>query len=171
MNESINRLRAALEGADYRVGEVEDERSFLAESPERVVWATVFETPQELLATWNQTQVLAIDQTRSLAPEKSWELYLLLGTELAATEEEESELDLVRRDTSYARKVLVPGLAGLDTEVETFIAPLIPLSIIPAKERPNALSMLDAIVEAEGSKAERVVLDAFKANRPLFEDL
>jgi hypothetical protein len=164
-------LRAALQAVEYRVGEIEDERSFLAESPERAVWSTVFETPQELLGSWQETQVQAIQRTQALAPEKSWELYLLLGTELEPSEEEEAALDAVRRDTSYARKVLVLGLDAVTTKIDSYLAPLLPLEVVPAIEERDALSQLEELVAAEGSDSERAVLAAFRANRPLFEDL
>lgn len=171
MSESVYRLRAALQAVDYRVGEIEDERSFLAESPERAVWSTVFETPQELLETWQEMQAQAIQRTQALAPEKSWELYLLLGTELEPSEEEETALDAVRRDTSYARKVLVLGLDAVTTKIDSYLAPLMPLEVVPAVEERDALSRLEELVEAEGSDPERAILAAYRANRPLFEGL
>lgn len=171
MSESVHKLRDALRAAEYRVGEVEEERAFLAESLERVVWSTVFETPQELLGSWQETQAAAIARTQALAPEKSWELYLLLGTELEPSEAEEAALDAVRRDTSYARKVLVLGLEAAAVRIEPYLAPLMPLVITPPRESPDALSQLEEVVAAEGSAAERAVLEAFRSNRPLFGGL
>lgn len=171
MSESVHRLRTVLRASGYRVGEIEDERSFLAESLERAVWGTVFETPQELLGSWQETQANAIQRTQALAPEKSWELYLLLGTELEPSEEEETALDAVRRDTSYARKVLVLGLDAITTKIDSYLAPLMPLEVVPAVEEHDALSRLEELVEADGSDPERAVLAAYRANRPLFEGL
>jgi hypothetical protein len=171
LSESVFKLRDALRDAEYRVGEIEDGRSFLAESLERVVWSTVFETPQELLESWQETQAAAIARTQALAPEKSWELYLLLGTELEPNEAEEAVLDEVRRDTSYARKVLVLGLEAAAVRVDPYLAPLVPLVITRPSQGRDALSQLEAVVSAEGSDAERAVLAAFKSNRPLFGDL
>lgn len=171
MSESIYKLRDALRVAEYRVGEIEDERSFLAESLERVVWSTVFETPQELLESWQETQAAAIARTQALAPEKSWELYLLLGTELEPSEAEEAVLDGVRRDTSYARKVLVLGLEAAAVRIESYLAPLMPLVVTAPSEDRDALSQLEEVVSAEGSTAERAVLEAFRSNRPLFRGL
>ena len=171
MSDSVHKLRDALLAAEYRVGEVEDERSFLAENLERAVWGTVFETPQELLGTWQETQAQAIGRTQALAPEKSWELYLLLGTELDPSEAEEAALDEVRRDTSYARKVLVFGLEAPGVRIEPYLAPLMPLVVPAPAENRDALSRLEEVVEADGTAAERAVLEAFKSNRPLFEGL
>jgi hypothetical protein len=171
LSESVYKLRDALRASEYRVGEVEEERSFLAESLERVVWSTVFETPQELLESWQETQAAAIARTQALAPEKSWELYLLLGTELEPSEAEEAVLNGVRSDTSYARKVLVLGLEAAVIRIEPYLAPLMPLVVAPPSESRDALSQLQEVVTTEGSAAERAVLEAFGSNRPLFGDL
>jgi len=171
MSESVHRLHAALQAVDYRVGEIEDERSFLAESPERAVWSIVFETPQELLGSWQDAQAQAIHRTQALNPEKSWELYLLLGTELEPSEEEEAALDAVRRDTSYARKVLVLGLDAVTTNIDSYLAPLIPLEVQSAVEERDALSELEKLVNTAGSESERAVLAAYMENRPLFDQL
>jgi hypothetical protein len=172
LSEAAERLRGALRESGYRVGAIEGEGSFLAESPERVVWATVFATPQQLIGSWQEVQADAIARTEALGPQKSWELYLLLGSELDAGESEEAPLDAIRRDTSYARKVLVLGLAGSQASFGTYLAPLMPLKIAsPTAESADALSQLDDLVEAEGDDAERAVLAAFRSNRPLFGGL
>ncbi len=172
MSEAVERLREALRAGGYRVGALENESSFLAESPERVIWSSVFATPRQLLKSWQEVQAGAIERTEALAPEKSWELYLLLGSEIEPSQAEEAELDAVRRDTSYARKVLVLGLEGGSARFGTYLAPLMPLQITtPPAESTDALSRLELLVEAEGDEAEAAVVAAFKANRPLFEGL
>ena len=79
LSDSIYLLRDSLATANYRVGAVEEDRSFLAESSQRVVWVVLFETAQELLGSWQETEVQAIGRTESLAPEKAWELLSALG--------------------------------------------------------------------------------------------
>lgn len=172
MSDSIYLLRDLLAKANYRVGGIEEDRSFLAESAERVVWVVLFETAQELLVSWQETQVQAIGRTESLAPEKAWELYLLLATELEPHDEVEVKLNAVRRDTSYARKVVAPGLATLtEPEIDGYLAPLRALEIGPAEHGPDAISLLNQAVVAGSDPTEIAVLQAFEANRPLFGNL
>jgi hypothetical protein len=172
LSESVYTLRDALAAADYRVGGVEEDRAFLAESPERAVWSIVFETAAELLEGWQATQADAIERTQALRPEKSWELYLVLGSELEPDEGSEAALDAVRRDTSYARKVLALGLETISiADLDAYLAPLKPLRVFEQPEGSDALSRLEELVRASGSADEVEVLEAFKENRPLFGGL
>jgi hypothetical protein len=171
--ESVYLLRdALLAEPEYRVGEIENGRSFLAESRERVVWCTVFETAEELLGAWQSVQAAAIQRTQALTPEKSWELYLVLATELDAAMDTEPDLEAVRRDTSYARKVLAIGLEGLElAQVANYLAPIKPLQVPPQGPGTDALERLEQLVSKHGSPEEVAVLEAFKENRPLFGGL
>ncbi len=170
--QSVEVLREAITGAGYRWVSDEGERSFLAESPERVVWGTIFATAEELLDSWQEAQVEAISRTEALSPEKAWELYLVLATELEPMAALEGDLDGVRRDTSYARKVLVTGLELLSSvHLAQRLAPIRPLEVDYEVERPAALDLLSKRVEDEGNPDVEKVLEAFQANRPLFGGL
>jgi hypothetical protein len=172
VSESLLALRDALGKGGYRLGPIEEERSFLAENTERVLWATLFETPAELLEGWQAIQAEAIERTQSLSPEKSWELYLLLATEIGAEPESEAEVDAVRRDTSYARKVLALGVEGLSPgELGNYLSPLRELEVSTGPSGPDALSRLGELVTEDADPDLSAVLVAFEANRPLFEEL
>jgi len=165
-------MREAITAAGYSFVAAEGERSFLAESPERVLWASVFTDSEELLSCWQEAQVRAISRTEALSPEKAWELYLVLATELDPNPSLEGDLDEVRRDTSYARKVLVLGLESLSSKLLTQrLSPVWPLEFDFGAERPVAMEMLRARIEEENDGDVMAVVRAFQANRPLFEDL
>jgi hypothetical protein len=165
-------LREAIIAAGYSFISTEGERSFLAESRERVLWAIVFTDSDELLSCWQEAQVQAISRTEALSPEKAWELYLVLATELDPSPNLEGDLDEVRRDTSYARKVLVLGLESLSSKLlAQRLAPVRPLEFDLGAERPIALEMLRDRVEEEGDGDVTTVIGAFQANKPLFGDL
>ena len=171
-HESVEIMRRAITAAGYSFVSAAGERSFLAESPERVLWASVFTDSEELLRCWQETQVQAISRTDALSPEKAWELYLVLATELDPNPSLEGDLDEVRRDTSYSRKVLVLGLESLSSKHLTQrLAPVRPLEFDFGAERPVAMEMLRDRIEEENNGDVMAVMRAFQANRPLFEDL
>jgi len=170
--ESVEILREAITAAGYRFISAEGERSFLAESPERVLLASVFTDSEELLRCWQEVQVQAISRTEALSPEKAWELYLVLATELDPSPSLEGDLDEVRRDTSYARKVLVLGLESLSSKLlAQRLAPVRALEFDFGVERPLALEMLRERVEEEDDGDVLAVMRAFQTNRPLFGEL
>jgi hypothetical protein len=172
VSESLLALRDALGKARYHLGAIEEERSFLAENTERVLWTTLFDTPAELLECWQAIQTEAIERTQALSPEKSWELYLLLATEVEADPESEADIDAVRRDTSYARKVLALGVEGLSpVELDNYLSPLRELEVSTERSGPDALTRLGELVAADADPDVASVLAAFEANRPLFGEL
>lgn len=168
-DELVEMLREAIAEADYRLGDTSEERSFLAESAERVVWSAIFPTAVDLRLSWHAVQAEAVEKTQSLSAEKAWELYLVLATELTPDADEESDLELIRHDVSYARKVLVPGLEDLaPRQLAEYLSPLLPLEVDAAKDEPDALSRLNDLISEQGDEDVVTVVRAFEENRPLF---
>jgi hypothetical protein len=170
---SVEIVRVALLEAGYGLGEVDAEDSFLAESRERVVWCKFFPDAERLIEGWAGAQAEAVERTESLSVEKSWELYLVLASALKPETTKEPGLELIRRDTSYARKILIPGVDGLTGEqIDEYLSPLRPLDTMTLTvSGPDALSRLKDRVAAEGDDDMAKVVGAFEQNRPLFGDL
>lgn len=164
-------IRPLLQEAGYDITTLPDRPGLLAEDDVRVVWCTGFATTAELITRWQDEQAWFVgfvgDRVKTV--EKSWELYLVLATDLQASPEDQSALEAVRRDASFTRKLIVPGLSvALPSSVRSLLDPLRPLSAEDHEGPLDSLKVLeDAAVREQRSDVAGVIA-AFRANRPLF---
>lgn len=172
MNATLLLIARLLEASGYRVDAHQEREGILGEDAARVVWAVHFAGVVELLETWEDEQAWLVGLAAQLSTEKSWELYLVLACGPRPDRAELRQLDVIRRDISYARKVIVPGAdALLPAAVRSYLAPLEPLDAAPVTALPDALSEVERVAEAEGRMDALKVLAAFRENRSLLEDL
>lgn len=172
MNPTLLLIARLLEAAGYRVEQHLEREALLGEDLARVVWVVHFSGVIHLLEQWEDEQTWLVALADGISLEKSWELYLVLACGPRPDRPELRQLDEVRRDTSYARKVIVPGADTLlPAAVRSYLAPLEPLDVANGAAPPDALAEVERIARAEGRLDALSVLDAFRENRPLLENL
>jgi hypothetical protein len=172
VNPSLLVVSQLLEQAGYQVEPRTDRDGVLGEDPARVVWSVYFPGVLDLLERWEEEQAWLVGVTQDLSLEKSWELYLVLLCGPRPDRFERRSLDAIRRDTGYARKVIVPGADHLlASEVAGYMAPLNPLDVEVQREPIDALAQLEEKARREENEDAIKVLAAFRKNQPLFDDL
>jgi hypothetical protein len=172
MNATLSLIAQLLQGAGYSVQAVDEREGLLGEDAARVVWVAHFPGVVDLLERWENEQAWLVGLAEQLSLEKSWELYLVLACGPRPDRAEQRQLDAVRRDTAYARKVIVPGAdALLPTTLRSYLAPLEQLDILPSLPSHDALEEVERKATAEGRRDALEVLAAFRENRPLFDSL
>jgi len=174
MTDPVSLLETVLKSGGYRTSRPpEGEDGVLGESASRVVWAVSFAAVLDLLEGWEQEQdwLIALARDR-LTVEKAWELYLVLGCDPDPDPIERHALEAVRRDSSYTRKLVVPSLAKSSlARARDWLAPLEELRLPPASSPPDALGLVEETAVAGGNEDALKVIAAYRANRPLFEEL
>jgi hypothetical protein len=125
----------------------------------------------QLLEGWRGEQAWFVEFVGDrVSFEKSWEMYLVLTTDLEPLRDELSLLETIRRDTSYTRKILIPGVEVLSpARVWDFLAPLRPLSLDIESEVPDAMRLLEDEARSDGRDDVLETLARYRENRPLFE--
>jgi hypothetical protein len=170
---ALSLLEAVLREAGYRTSRTLDRQGVLGESASRVVWAVSFASVIDLLEGWEQEQDWLVGLARDhLTVEKAWELYLVLGCDPEPDPIERHALEAIRRDAGYARKLVVPSLSKLSpARARDWLAPLEELRLPQASPPPDALGLVEETAAAQGNEDALRVIEAYRANRPLFEDL
>lgn len=166
-------IRTLLVDAGYETEPDVGRLGVLGENSARVVWAVVYAGVTELLSEWEAEQAWLVEYAGSrVSIEKTWELYLVLACGQEPDGPEAQALEGIRRDASYARKVVAPGLDDLAVgRLNDYLAPLRDLPVNPGAPRPNALSLIEDAARQERNDDALAVLSAFRENRPLLEDL
>jgi hypothetical protein len=172
-SESLPIVEALLGEAGFTVRAAPRGLGLLAEDVARIAYCAFYGGVTELLAEWEEDQTWFVNHVGdAVTPEKSWELYFLLASEAAAAADQLPSLEALRRDARFAKKLVLVGLA--DVSPARIRAALGSLNRFapPAQDQP--LSVLD-LVRDEALRQERDdavrVLEAFRANRPLLEEL
>jgi hypothetical protein len=173
VTDALSVLETVLSDGGYRTSRAPDREGVLGESASRVVWAVSFAAVLDLLEGWEQEQDWLIALARDhLTVEKAWELYLVLGCDPDPDPIERHALEAVRRDSSYARKLVVPSLAKLSLAgAKDWLAPLEELRLPQASTPPDALGLVEETAVARGNEDALKVIAAYRSNRPLFEEL
>ena len=175
MSESVDQtlLEDAIVAAGYRVQGVEDREGVLAENAARVVWAVVYEGVLDLLDDWEEEQAWLVELAERLSVEKAWELYLVLACGRSPESGELEALEAVRRDASYARKIVVPGISDLSPgTVQDYVAPLEELPLETPPPPADALQLIQATAATESNNQDALaVIDAYRQNQAPFSGL
>jgi hypothetical protein len=166
-------LETALVGAGYRVDRGERPDGVLGEDATRIVWAVAFRGISALLEGWEAEQAWLVETAAArVSRDKSWELYLVLTCGPQADEFEAQAIEGIRRDVSYARKLVVPGAAEMSpSRMQDRLAALQDLTLEATSQPSDALTLLEERARTNGMGDAVTVLDAHRANRPLFGDL
>jgi hypothetical protein len=166
-------LQTVLEDMGYRTEVAKSGRGVLAESSTRVVSAIVYDGVLQLLDDWEDQQSLLLDTARDrLTVEKAWELFLVLACRTRADPDEMRVLQGIRRDPSYARKLVVADLKEMSpARLRNELAQLEELPLPSADTPRDALEILKERAEAEEASDVLIAIAAYRANRPVFEDL
>jgi hypothetical protein len=173
-SESLPLVEGMLRDGGFAVRAAPQQRvGLLAEDVARIAYCAFYDSVSELLASWEDEQTWFVNYVgESVSPDKSWELYLLLASEAAATAGELPGLEAIRRDARFAKKLVLVGLAAASPA--RIRAALGSLSPFEPSAQNHSSDVLD-LVRAEAVRQERDdavrVLEAFRANRPLFEGL
>ena len=166
-------LRAVLEDMGYRTDGVNNGAKVLAENSTRVAAAVVYDGVLQLLHDWEDQQAWLLDTARDrLTVEKAWELFLVLACRASADPDEMRALQGIRRDPSYARKLVIAGLGEMSpARLRDELAPLEEIPLPSPEPPPDALETLKRRAEAEEAQDVLAVIAAYRSNRPLLEDL
>ena len=166
-------LETVLLGAGYRVDRGERPDGVLGEDATRIVWAVAFRGISALLEGWEAEQAWLVETAAGrVSLDKSWELYLVLTCGPEPDEFEAQAIEGIRRDASYARKLVIPGAAEMSpSRMQDRLAALHDLTLEAPSQASDALSLLENRARAAGVADAVTVLDAYRANRPLFGDL
>lgn len=172
MNTTLSLIAQLLQAAGYRVQARDERGGLLGEDAARVVWAAHFPGVLDLLERWEDEQAWLVGLAEQLSVEKSWELYLILACGPRPDRDEQRQLDAVRRDTGYTRKVIVPGADTLlPSAMRGYLAPLEQLDVDPHLPEHDALRDVERKAREEGRNDALEVIAAFRTNRPLFDGL
>lgn len=193
MAESISHLTTAsllaeagrcLEQGGYRVSRdigdpgLSGGRSVLAEDAYGVVMVIAYETVSDLLSGWTEAQGAFVElmshKLTKLDP-KIWEGYLVLMTHSTPNRDTRHEVETIRHDTSYIRKLVATGddIKAIG-DVERLLFPLLPLDVHGVGIGPS--SLLDSLPvllsrHGIGKEAANTVVEAFKKKEHLLESL
>jgi hypothetical protein len=164
-------IESLLAEAGFTLAGVADREGVLGEDEARIVWATLYTSPGDLIESWEVEQAWLVDFVGDrVSFEKSWELYLVLGSELGASGEEMRLLADIRADTTYARKIMLPGLSSISpARVRDLLAALRPLTLDLNTGISNALALLEDNARREQRVDVLTALERYRDNRPLFE--
>lgn len=173
MPQALALFDTVLTSAGYRTERLEARFGVLGEDASRIVWAVAFPAVTALLERWEEEQAWLVEITSErVSVEKSWELYLVLACDPVPDEHEAQALAGVHRDVAYARKLVVPGMAGMSpSRLRDRLAPLEELALAPTQSAPDGFALLQQRAEEAGVADALTVLGAYRDNRPLFERL
>ncbi len=148
----------------------------LFEDPLSIAAVCVFETWHDLADRWLDAQAALADlisEHLSRADPKAWEGYLALLTPSPLSDDGRREADLIRRDTTFVRKLVGTGdELHRGGDVIDVLRPLLPLDVEAiALDQREALDLLPELLEARGVSRAAVaaVVDAFRRQEPLVE--
>jgi hypothetical protein len=169
-NQPIPLLESLLAEAGFALTNLTERPGLLGEDAARIVWVRSYSTVGELLETWGDEQAWFVDYVGDrVSTEKTWELYLVLASEGPAGFAEVPQLEAIRADTSYTRKISIPGLATASpARVLSYLAALRPLELDVSVEVPEALGLLEQQAESEDRADVQQTLRRYRENRPLF---
>jgi hypothetical protein len=172
-SEALDVLEPVLRDAGYRTERPEARLGVLGESPSRIVWATAWDGVLEMLEGWEDEQAWLVQFAgNNVSEDKSWELYVVLACGPQPDEHERQALEGIRRDLSYARKLVVPGIDRMSPHrVLDHLAPLQDLRLEVPAPAPDAFALLRARAESESRADVLSILDAHRSNRPLLDAL
>ena len=170
---ALTLIETVLDDMGYRTEPLEDRTGVVAENSTRVVLAVVFDGVLQLLGNWEDHQAWLLDTARKrLTVDKAWELFIVLACRSSADPDEMRALQGIRRDATYARKLVVSGLGGMSpARLRDELAPLEELPLPSPEPAPDALETLWRRAHEEGAQDVVAVIAAYRANRPLFEEL
>jgi hypothetical protein len=170
--ESLPLIEGMLRDAGFAVRAAPHRLGLLAEDIARIVYCAFYESVSELASEWEEDQTWFVNHVSdAVSTEKSWELYLLLAAEATPTTDQLPTLEAIRRDARFAKKLVLVGLATASpARVGDAFGPLRPFQAPAQDHAPDVLDLVRVeAVRQEREDAVRV-LEAFRANRPLFED-
>jgi hypothetical protein len=148
------------------------------EDPYSVAAVAAFETWGELSERWLDAQAALAELISAhigRGDPKAWEGYLVLLTPSALSAEARREVQEIRRDTTFVRKLVGTGeelRRGVD--VIEVLRPLLPLEVqASAAEEQEALDLLPTLLARREvpENAVRTLVEAFRQQQPLVESL
>jgi hypothetical protein len=171
--QALTLLDTVLAASGYHTEFPDDRIGVLGEDETRIVWAAAFPGVTALLDGWEEEQAWLVTRaTDRVSTEKSWELYLVLACEAEPDEYEAQAIEGIRRDVSYARKLVVTGAGHMSpSRLRDRLAALDTLVLRQGAEPVDALAVLEEAAVAESNSDALTVLASYRANRPLFGDL
>jgi hypothetical protein len=166
----VQLLQSLLADSGFSVWRPTERDGLLAEDEARLVWVSLFASATELLESWSQEQTWFVNYVGNrVSFEKSWELYLVLATQFRPNVDDLTSLQEVRADTTFARKVVIPGLLDMSpARVRDYLAVLRPLKLDVSMGSPDPFRILEDAAQQEGRTDVLSTLERYRANQALF---